>query len=232
MKKAKIVISINGPYIVTGGLPLDTDISVLDEAGEPDKWVKGRKYPVRDEYNLCRCGNSKNKPFCDGSHEASNFDGSEKTGRRPYNEESETIEGPGVDVSNGHSLCARARFCHPKGGIGKLIRNSNDPDSKKSAIYEANNCPAGKLVAYDKKTGKPIENIYEPSLSLTEDPQKKASGPVWVKGGVEIESGYGKTYEIRNRVTLCRCGGSGNKPFCDGSHIDIGFNDGDESLKK
>jgi CDGSH-type Zn-finger protein len=231
MKKIKIVVSKNGPYIVTGSLPLDTQISVLDEDGEPDTWVKGKKYPVQAEYNLCRCGKSKNKPFCDGSHETSRFDGTETAGNRPYAKESEILEGPGVDVANSYNLCVRARFCHPKGGIVELIQNSGDPESKKAAIHEACNCPGGKLVALDKKTGKAIEDNYKPSLSLLEDPQKGVSGPVQVKGGIAIESCDGQTYETRNRVTLCRCGESGNKPYCDGSHIDSGFNDGDKSLK-
>ena len=55
---------------------------------------------------------------------------------------------------------------------------------------------------------------------------------VWLKGGIALESADGKKYETRNRVTLCRCGQSGNKPFCDGTHIDCGFDDGDESLKQ
>jgi CDGSH-type Zn-finger protein len=53
-----------------------------------------------------------------------------------------------------------------------------------------------------------------------------------VKGGVAVESADGEAYEARNRVTLCRCGRSNNKPFCDGTHVDVRFNDGDESLKK
>jgi CDGSH-type Zn-finger protein len=53
-----------------------------------------------------------------------------------------------------------------------------------------------------------------------------------VKGGVQIKSSDGFVYEPRNRVTLCRCGQSGNKPFCDGTHISMKFNDGDKSLKK
>ena len=83
----------------------------------------------------------------------------------------------------------------------------------------------------DKKTGKVMEKEFEQSISLVEDPQNKVSGPIWVKGGVPVESSDGSTYEVRNRVTLCRCGKSQNKPFCDGSHIDEGFDDGDESLK-
>ena len=51
------------------------------------------------------------------------------------------------------------------------------------------------------------------------------SGPLWVRGGVPVVSADGTPYEIRNRVTLCRCGASQNKPFCDGSHASIGFTD-------
>jgi CDGSH-type Zn-finger protein len=44
-----------------------------------------------------------------------------------------------------------------------------------------------------------------------------------VRGGIAITSADGYTYEVRNRVTLCRCGHSKNKPFCDGTHSDIDF---------
>ena len=99
------------------------------------------------------------------------------------------------------------------------------------AIEEACNCPSGRLVEFDKKTGKAIEKEFTKSLSLVEDPQKKVSGPIWVKGGVPVESSDGTQYELRNRQTLCRCGKSENKPFCDGTHREVGFNDCDESLK-
>lgn len=87
-------------------------------------------------------------------------------------------------------------------------------------------------MACDKKTGEPIEPEFEPSISLIEDPQAESSGPVWVKGGLAIESEDGTAYEARNRVTLCRCGRSNNKPFCDGTHVDVRFNDGDESVNR
>jgi CDGSH-type Zn-finger protein len=73
---------------------------------------------------------------------------------------------------------------------------------------------------------------FEPQIELIEDPQAKARGGVWLKGGIELESADGSKYEPRNRVTLCRCGKFNNKPFCDGIHINISFNDGDESLTK
>ena len=44
------------------------------------------------------------------------------------------------------------------------------------------------------------------------------SGPLFVRGGIKVLDSRGEPYEIRNRVTLCRCGRSSNKPLCDGSH--------------
>jgi CDGSH-type Zn-finger protein len=112
-----------------------------------------------------------------------------------------------------------------------LTKHSDNLKARKIAIEEACNCPSGRLVECDKKTGEVMEKKLEKSISLVEDPQEKVSGPIWVKGGVPIESSEGFMYEVRNRVTLCRCGKSNNKPFCDGSHIEENFNDGDESLK-
>ena len=53
---------------------------------------------------------------------------------------------------------------------------------------------------------------------MVDDLQKNCEGPLWVRGGIPIESADGTLYEIRNRVTLCRCDKSDNKPLCDGSH--------------
>jgi CDGSH-type Zn-finger protein len=230
MKKGKIVVSNNGPYLVSGGLPLGKEISEVGKDGEPEQWVKGQPYPAQENYALCRCGQSKHKPFCDGTHADVGFDGTETASRTSYADEAETTEGPGIDLKDAESLCAAGRFCHPKGGTWNLTLESGDPGKRKSAIQQACNCPSGRLVAYDKQTGMPIESPCTPSISLVEDPQARSSGPIWVKGGVAIESEGGQSYETRNRVTLCRCGRSNNKPFCDGSHIKIRFSDGDESL--
>lgn len=232
MKKAKIVIVKNGPYRVSGSLPLDKVIAKIGKKGEPEKWVKGEQYPALENYALCRCGRSKNKPFCDNTHADAGFDGTETASRESQVEQAVTIEGLGVDLRDAVSLCSEARFCHPEGGTWHLTLESDDPGKRKTAIRQACNCPSGRLVACAKKTGEPIEPKCAPQISLVEDPQKKASGPIWVKGGVKIESEGGQTYEIRNRVTLCRCGKSDNKPFCVGNHIRAKFNDGDESLKK
>jgi CDGSH-type Zn-finger protein len=231
-KEAKIIVSKNGPYLVSGELPLAKEIIGIGSDAEPEKWIKAESYPRQENYALCRCGQSKNKPFCDGTHAKVNFDGTETASREKYLEQAHKIEGPVMDLTDAQDLCAAARFCHSGGGTWKLTEQSNNAKAKDLAVREACNCPSGRLVAWDKKTGKPIEPELEPSLGLVEDPQAKASGPIRVKGGVTLESADGSRYETRNRMTLCRCGKSKNKPFCDGSHIRVKFNDGDESLKR
>lgn len=231
MKKtpAKIVITKNGPYEVTGSLPLDKQIIVADEDGMPIGWEKGQDYQVEETYSLCRCGKSKNKPFCDGTHEKG-FNGTETASTKKYLNQAQIMEGPDLDLSDAPSFCASASFCDRAGGTWELIKNSDNPESKKLAIQQCCDCPSGRLVAWDKKTGKAIEPKFEMEISLIEDPPSGVSGSIWVKGGVKIESESGRTYETRNRVTLCRCGKSKNKPFCDGNHISCNFNDGDKSV--
>ncbi len=227
----KIVIEKNGPYLVSGSLPLAAEIIVCDSESIPVKWDKGKRYPLRENYSLCRCGKSGNAPYCDGTHAKTGFDGTETASRKKYWQQAKKIAGPTLVLTDVPNLCALARFCEKASGVWQLTVDSGDPKARKLAIEEACNCPSGRLVEWDRKTEKPIEKKLKPSISLVEDPEEKASGPIWVKGGVPIVSSDGKTYEIRNRVTLCRCGRSRNKPFCNGTHLDIEFTDGDESLK-
>jgi hypothetical protein len=106
------------------------------------------------------------------------------------------------------------------GGTWQLVRKSENPEARDTAIEEVCNCPSGRLVIFDNATGKEIEPEFEKSIVVVESPQSKEQGPLWVRGGIPIESADGKQYEIWNRVTLCRCGKSRNKPFCDGSHVE------------
>lgn len=59
-----------------------------------------------------------------------------------------------------------------------LTMNSDDPEAKKIAIEEAGDCPSGRLVAWDKKTGKEIEPEFGPSIGVVEDKQAGAIGPL------------------------------------------------------
>jgi CDGSH-type Zn-finger protein len=227
----RIKVSKNGPYLVSGGLSLDKAIIVTGRNGIPDKWGKGEKFRVQEGYALCRCGYSTNKPYCTGMHAVKRFDGTETASRKKYLEQAESTRGPAITLTDAISFCAIARYCEKAGSVWTLAEKG-DKKSVKLAIREACDCPAGRLVAWDKKTGKPIEPKLKKSISLIEDPSEGASGPIWVKGGVAIQSSDGYVYEKRNRVTLCRCGKSLNKPFCDGTHLTVEFNDGDRRLKK
>lgn len=231
-KDAKIMITKDGPYLVSGGLPIDKQIIGIGEDDEPENWIKDKKVSSGESCALCRCGESKNKPFCDGAHGKVGFDGKETASKNPYDKQAKVLDGPTLKLKDAFALCARARFCERDAGTWELTTHSDDQKARELAIEEACKCPSGRLVECDKKTGKIFEKEFEQSIGLVEDPQKKVSGPIWLKGGVPVESSDGTTYEVRNRQTLCRCGKSQNKPFCDGSHIDAGFNDGDESLKR
>jgi CDGSH-type Zn-finger protein len=217
-KKFKIRVNKNGPYFASGGIPLSEQSICVDTDAQCHGWKEGKKYPAQESYALCRCGHSQNKPFCDGTHAKIKFDGTEEATNKPYMEQAAEINGPGLKLTDAEDFCAGARFCHRGGGTWKLTQQSGDAEAKQKAVEEACDCPSGRLVAWDKR-GNAIEPDFEPSIGLIEDTQNRKMGAIWVRGGIPIESAEGKTYEIRNRVTLCRCGKSSNKPFCDGRHL-------------
>jgi len=51
------------------------------------------------------------------------------------------------------------------------------------------------------------------------------NGPLRITGSFVIQDGEGDLFDIRGRtvISLCRCGASENKPFCDGKHKQVGF---------
>lgn len=225
-KPPRIQVERDGPYLVTGKVPLAEERIIIGPDGEPERWEKGRAYPDREIYSLCRCGASKIKPFCDGTHFEIAFDGTETAGRDGYLEHAEKTIGPGIDLTWSQEYCAVARFCHGGTGAWACAEQSDDPAVKVTAIAQACACPSGSLVAWDKETGKPIEPAFDPSIGLIEKPRAGTSGAIWVKGCIPVIAADGFEYERRNRVTLCRCGASKNKPFCDGEHVRIGFKAG------
>jgi CDGSH-type Zn-finger protein len=215
----KITVSKNGPYLVTGGVPLVQKEICNDEEGYCRTWREAKKFPLQEEYSLCRCGQSKNKPFCDGSHAKTGFHGAETAGSEPYLRHPRVIRGPTLALDDIEGLCVHARFCMRAGGIWKLTEHSDNPEARETAIEEACNCPSGRLVIRDRKSGEVIEPDLEKSIVVIEYPARGEHGPLWVRGGIPVISADGKPYTARNRLTLCRCGKSGNKPFCDGSHV-------------
>ena len=139
---------------------------------------------------------------------------------------SQILEGPALALTDAQSLCAGARFCDPNGQVWNQVERTDDAGLRTTFLRQVNNCPSGRLVAWDRESGKPIEHALPVSIGLIEDPSQGVSGPLWLRGGIALHSADGFAYEIRNRMTLCRCGASKNKPFCDGSHVSVGFRDG------
>ena len=216
--RVKIRVSKNGPYLVSGGIRVFKQTIVADTEGTAIQWLEGDKYPLRENYALCRCGQSKSRPFCDGTHAKVCFDGTETASQEPYLDRPEEIDSPALKLIDVQELCASARFCHRADGIWNLVPQSGEVNAKQTAIEEAGDCPSGRLAVLDKRARKIIEPNFEKSIGLVEDPQMGVSGPIWVRGRIPVESAEGRMYKVRNRVTLCRCGKSSNKPFCDSSH--------------
>jgi CDGSH-type Zn-finger protein len=217
----RIEITEDGPYLVSGALPLRVETIASDENEESIAWAHGDELPAPENYALCRCGHSSNKPFCDGTHNKVNFDGTETAGHDSYEDGVRLYSGPSMDMTDNPVFCAVARFCDARGMAWSNVKRTDTEEGRDIVASEARMCPSGRLVAIDKQGDEPtaIEPEFETQrIGLIEDPTEDCSGPLWVQGGVEIVGADGEPYEVRNRVTLCRCGDSSNKPFCDGTH--------------
>jgi len=77
-------------------------------------------------------------------------------------------------------------------------------------------CPSGALRT--RRIGAPAAKRQEPLEVCA-----SANGPLLVSGGVRILDGEGAVLYEGEKAALCRCGGSSNKPFCDGTHAKTGF---------
>jgi CDGSH-type Zn-finger protein len=224
--EVRVTVSRNGPYIVTGDIPLAKQTIGVDAEGASETWIDGEAFPQKEVYALCRCGASLTKPFCDGAHLRVGFDGAETASREAYVDQAKMMQGPVLSLSDAESLCAFARFCDPHGQVWGQVAETDDPQIKARFVAQVNACPSGRLVAGDNATGQPVEETLPVSIGVVEDPAETCAGPLWLRGGVAVIGADGFAYEVRNRVTLCRCGASNNKPFCDGSHASIKFQDG------
>jgi hypothetical protein len=76
-------------------------------------------------------------------------------------------------------------------------------------------CPSGALRARLARAHRARSELLEVEAS--------ANGPLLVRGGVRVLDGVGNLLYEGERAALCRCGGSANKPFCDGTHKTNGF---------
>ncbi len=210
----------NGPLRVTGA-PLHRLRPVNNDAGRPVDWQRGDDVETSESFSLCRCGASENKPFCDGAHNSIGFDGRETADRAPTATRRERYEGPGIVMTDDKTLCYHAGFCvREHAQAWSLVEQAEDTEARALLVDMIEKCPSGRLEYFEPPDETPVEQTLEQEIGIVDN------GPLWVQGGIPVQGSDGETYEVRNRVTLCRCGASNNKPFCDGEHSKIGFEDG------
>jgi len=192
----------------------------MSEYGEPlDRKDEG-VIDADDTYRLCRCGQSKAKPFCDGTHTTVESNGDEAADTEPVAARAATRRSPKINIQDEHSICVHSGFCGTRlTNVWEMRKDSGDPEVLAQIIKMIDNYPSGAL-AYSLEEG---GEIVEPELA--KEIVVIPDGPLWVSGGIPVTRRDGKPMETRNRVTLCRCGASAMKPLCDGTHKELGFTD-------
>ncbi len=205
--QATIQITENGPYMCKGALELcDARGNVLD-APKP--------------FFLCRCGGSRNKPFCDGTHARIGFEGTETADRGPIAARHDNYQGKGLTIHDDRTVCAHAGFCTDN--LKAVFKLGEEPwidaggADTAAIVQQIKRCPSGALSVTVGGDRKPLAD------ELPKRVQPVPNGPYRATGGIQVLAADGTPYEIRNRQTLCRCGRSPNKPFCNGTHWHIGF---------
>lgn len=223
-----VEIMENGPYVLHGSPKIVQLFIMPDAQGISIAYKEGKEFTSKDKVKLCRCGLSKSKPYCDGTHKQAQEYGVDLRERATFDPELATaqeIKGPVVSLTDDEKLCAFARFCDNEKRIWNQVEDAST-ESVELSIQMAHHCPGGRLIVWDKNN-KPIEkDNLPPVLGLIEDVANGCSGPIALWGGIPVKSVKERFYEVRNRQTLCRCGQSSNKPFCDGTHASMKFQDG------
>lgn len=197
---------VNGPYLVK-------NLEVFQNS-------KGKAIETRPEMSLCRCGASGNKPFCDGSHLGISFRSDKSDDRVPDRVDNHT--GKEITIHDNRGVCAHVHFCTDNSPAVFDVTKKPwiDPDAAdpEETARTIRMCPSGALsytrdgVTYQDQNRKPAVTIFP-------------SGPLCIVGGIALNDPTGATPESKEHYTLCRCGASRNKPFCDGKHWRTKFRD-------
>lgn len=218
----RIVVRRNGPYVVYGSVPLVRKSQVVSEYGEPLTWQKGGELEARETYLLCRCGQSSNKPFCDATHAKVGFDGTETASTGSTIERQIVYKnGTRIIVKRDFYLCVESGYCGNRiTNAEAMVDSTDDPQVRAQVMAMIEHCPSGSYTyALDTESGD-IEPDLPQQIAVTTEITDEGPilGPLWVTGNIPVARADGQPFETRNRVTLCRCGLSGNKPLCDGMH--------------
>jgi CDGSH-type Zn-finger protein len=169
---------------------------------------------------LCRCGGSNNKPFCDGTHGTIGF--SDRRLADGSLDRRDSYAGKRITVHDNRGICSHAGFCTDS--LKSVFRMGSEPwiDPDGAAVQEIvatiRKCPSGAL-SYSIDGVEHRDQEREAAVTVTDH------GPYAVTGGVELLGVAFGQEASREHYTLCRCGASKNKPFCDGSHWQVEFRD-------
>jgi CDGSH-type Zn-finger protein len=210
----EIRVSLDGPYIVSN-LP------------EFRNWL-GEAIPATEKMELCRCGQSANKPFCDGSHAKANFSGAKDPSRVP--DRRDEYDGVGVQIFDNRGICAHSGFCTDR--LASVFHVGKEPFVTPSGgrmdeiIQAVRACPSGALsygIDAVEARGQ-VDQKRPPAIEGSKD------GPYRITGGVRLVDEVGNDVvraegSSREHYSLCRCGHSQNKPFCSGMHWYVKFAD-------
>ena len=123
--KPKIKITDGGPYIVTGGVKLSEKI--ITPVGNGYAWTDGEPLPQSEVYALCRCGKSKNPPFCDGFHVKSGFKGTETAEKNTFMERAKVYEGAELDLYDDGRCALPASATEIRAMSGSLCATQTTP---------------------------------------------------------------------------------------------------------
>ena len=183
---------------------------------------KGENVDTDEKIALCRCGQSANKPFCDGSHKSAGFSG-ERESNASFTKE-RAYEGKEITVHDNRTICCHAGEC--VSGLNSVFDiNTNpwiNPDNATvdEVIEVVSRCPSGAL-SYTIGDTRTNDFNGPTEINIVKD------GPYNVSGNVAINVADDIQPPSKDHYSLCRCGASKNKPYCDGSHSEIKFTDED-----
>ncbi len=203
-KQSTIHIKDNGPILVKDAT------TIID--------TKGHSFALKKNTALCRCGASKNKPYCDGQHNNINFNSQSK--KSETSDKLNVYHGDEIDVFYNKSLCSHAGICGSQLNTvfdtkKKPWINPNNADVE--AIKEVvKTCPSGAL-QWSKPGKNPEHLVADGEVILVEE-----NGPYHIKN-INLENQVQSEHGCENKYVLCRCGKSKNKPFCDGSHSEYNW---------
>jgi CDGSH-type Zn-finger protein len=196
----------NGPYLVK-------NLRVFTNS-------EGKAIETQPKMLLCRCGASNNKPFCDSSHLEISFRSDKSDDRVP--DRVDDYIGKEITIHDNRGVCAHAHFCTDNSpavfDIKKKPWVNPDATDPEETVRTIRMCPSGALsytkdgVTYQDQDRKPAVTIF-------------SNGPYCIVGGIALNDPTGATPESKEHYTLCRCGASRNKPFCDGKHFRARFRD-------